>query len=130
MPLTRIKKRADYLRVAEAKTVTKTQTVIVQCRYLAKNTDQPLEIRAGFTASKRVGNAVCRNRAKRRLKAWVDQHLEKKVPDSFEGNIDFVFIALKSTVGADFSKLSADLDFGIERCLRLVVSTKSKFTTC
>ena len=71
-----------------------------------------------------------RNRAKRRLKAWVDQHLEKKVPDSFEGNIDFVFIALTSTVGADFSKLSADLDFGIERCLRLVVSTKSKFTTC
>ncbi len=75
MPLTRIKKRADYLRVAEAKTVTKTQTVIVQCRYLAKNTDQPLEIRAGFTASRRVGNAVYRNRAKRRLKAWVDQHL-------------------------------------------------------
>lgn len=130
MPLTRIKKRADYLRVAEAKTVTKTQTVIVQCRYLTRDADQPLEIRAGFTASKRVGNAVYRNRAKRRLRAWVDKHLKAKVPVSFEGSIDFVFIALTSTVDADFSKLSADMDFGIERCLRLVVSTKGKFTVC
>ncbi len=130
MPLTRLKKRADYLRVAEARTFTKTQTVIVQCRYLVKDMDQPVEIRAGFTASKRVGNAVYRNRAKRRLRAWADKNLAAKIPTSFEGNLDFVFIALTSTVDADFLKLSADLDFGIERCLRHAISTKGKLTIC
>ncbi|MBY0281302.1 MAG: ribonuclease P protein component [Alphaproteobacteria bacterium] len=130
MPLTRLKKRTDYLRVAEARTVTKTQTVIVQCCYLKRNADQPVEIRAGFTASKRVGNAVYRNRAKRRLKAWVDKNLKAKIPIFFDGNIDFVFIALTSTVNADFSKLSADLEFSVERCLRQVTTNKDKVTTC
>ncbi|MBY0462937.1 MAG: ribonuclease P protein component [Alphaproteobacteria bacterium] len=130
MPLTRLKKRADYLRVAGARTVTKTQTVIVQCCYLARNVDQPVEVRAGFTASKRVGNAVYRNRAKRRLRAWVDKNLKAKIPTSFDGSIDFVFIALTSTVDADFSKLSADLDFSVERCLRQMTTNKDKATIC
>lgn len=130
MPLARLKKRADYLRVAKARTVTKTQTVIVQCCCLARGIGKPLEIRTGFTASKRVGNSVSRNRAKRRLKAWVSRHLEEKVPVSFDASLDFVFIALKSTVDVDFSKLSADLDFSIERCLRNVVVPKGQFKIC
>lgn len=130
MPLARIKKRSDYLRVAGAKTFTRTQTVIVQCCCLTRNGNQPTEIRAGFTASKRVGNAVYRNRAKRRLRAWADRYLKAKIPSTFDESIDFVFIALTSTVDADFSKLSADLEFGIERCLRNVISTKSKDTLC
>lgn len=125
MPVARLKKRTDYLRVAAARNATRTQTVIVQC-CLTKNEGQQAEVRVGFTASKRVGNAVYRNRAKRRLRAWVDQHLKTKLPSPFKESIDFVFIALTSTVETDFSKLSADLEFGIERCLRHIISAKSK----
>lgn len=125
MPVTRLKKRADYLRVAAARNITRTQTAIVQC-CLTRNEDKPTDVRVGFTASKRVGNAVYRNRAKRRLRAWVDQYLQTKISTLIEGNIDFVFIALTSTAEADFLKLSADLEFGVERCLRHIISAKSK----
>ena len=116
MVLTRLKKRSDFLQAAASGVVAKTQTVIVQCLYV-KKAEGVAEIRVGFTASKRVGNAVCRNRAKRRLRAWVDQHLRKKIPD-ISMSYDFVFIALRATGGADFVKLSFDLEQSVERCLR------------
>jgi ribonuclease P protein component len=51
---------------------------------------QPLR-RAGFIASKRIGNAVHRNRAKRLLREAFRHH-QDKLPDS----CDVVFIARRS----------------------------------
>jgi ribonuclease P protein component len=118
MALTRLKKRSEFLQVAASKVFAKSQTVIVQCLPVKKE-DGAVEIRVGFTASKRVGNAVCRNRAKRRLRAWVDQYLKKKM-SNVAVSYDFVFIALPSTGNAEFSKLSFDLEQSVERCLRQV----------
>ena len=59
-----LKKRADFLAAARAPRQA-TPGMIVQAR---DRRDGDPAIRVGFTCSKKVGNAVARNRAKRRLR--------------------------------------------------------------
>ncbi|MEM8578912.1 MAG: ribonuclease P protein component [Pseudomonadota bacterium] len=59
-----LSKRADFLRAARARRVV-TPGFILQIR---PRDDRDGPIRVGFTCSKKVGNAVARNRAKRRLR--------------------------------------------------------------
>ena len=61
--LERLKQRKDFLRLAHAKRVHSTSFVL-QARYRG----DAQALRVGFTCSKKVGNAVARNRAKRRLR--------------------------------------------------------------
>lgn len=78
-----MKKRADFLRAARAKRIVM-PGFILQAR--ARNDDGP--IRVGFTCSKKVGNAIARNRAKRRLRE-VARHVLKQRGMSAT---DYVFI--------------------------------------
>ena len=59
-----LKKRADFLRLNRARRQG-TGSMLVQGRDRA---DDDSTLRVGFTCSKKVGNAVARNRAKRRLR--------------------------------------------------------------
>ena len=68
--------------------------------------DQP--VRVGFVVSKAVGNAVVRNRVKRRLR-----HLAREHMPSLPGSAVLVVRALPPAAGASFEELRADL----ARCL-------------
>ena len=61
--------------------------------------------RIGYTASKRVGNAVCRNRAKRRLRAVVNNDMAKWA----RPNIDYVLIARANLAEASYRLSGQDL---------------------
>ena len=61
--LERLKHRKDFLRLAHAKRVHSTSFVLQ-----ARDRSDAQKMRVGFTCSKKVGNAVARNRAKRRLR--------------------------------------------------------------
>ena len=61
--LERLKQRKDFLRLAHAKRVHSTSFVLQ-----ARDRGDAQVLRVGFTCSKKVGNAVARNRAKRRLR--------------------------------------------------------------
>ena len=61
--LERLKQRKDFLRLAHAKRVHSTIFVLQ-----ARDRGDAQALRVGFTCSKKVGNAVARNRAKRRLR--------------------------------------------------------------
>lgn len=61
--LKRLKQRKDFLRLAHAKRVHSTSFVLQ-----ARDRGDAQALRVGFTCSKKVGNAVARNRAKRRLR--------------------------------------------------------------
>ena len=63
LALERLKQRKDFLRLAHAKRVHSTSFVL-QAR---DRGEEPL-LRVGFTCSKKLGNAVARNRAKRLLR--------------------------------------------------------------
>ena len=83
-PIERLKKRADFLACAKAPACAR-GAVLVQAR---PRDDQPL-VRAGFTATKRVGGAVVRNRAKRRMR----EAARLLLPQLARPGFDYVFIA-------------------------------------
>jgi len=68
-------------------------------------------VRVGFTASRKVGNAVVRNRAKRRLRAAAARML------SAEGRpgTDYVLIARATTAERPFAALVDDLETALGR---------------
>ncbi len=68
-------------------------------------------LRVGFTASKKVGNAVRRNRAKRRLRALAEEML----PLYGRGGHDYVLICRGATVERDFDALGRDLRRALRR---------------
>lgn len=70
--------------------------------------DQP---RVGFTASRKVGGAVARNRARRRLRAAVAEVM----PAHAAPENDYVVIARAATVGRPYRALIADLETALRR---------------
>ena len=65
--LDRLKKRSDFVLTASKGQKWVSKTVIVQA--LALDGDQRDILKFGFTATKKIGNAVFRNRVKRRMRA-------------------------------------------------------------
>ena len=68
------------------------------------------EWRIGLTATKKIGNAVTRNRARRRMRALARSHL---VPIAQPGT-DYVLIARHDTVNADWQ----DMAKGLQKAIR------------
>lgn len=97
-------KRSDFLACARARKQV-TPGFILQAR--RRNEDEaPGCIRIGFTASKKVGNAVARNRAKRRLRALARAIL----PRGGQSGWDYVLIARAGeTAARPYSALEDDL---------------------
>lgn len=101
-PLVTLQKRADYLRAASARRQG-TGGFLLQAR---ARDDGNATVRVGFTASKKIGNAVMRNRAKRRLRALVREIL----PPLARAGWDYVLVARPdATVSRDFATLRDDL---------------------
>ena len=97
-----LQKRADYLRAASARRQG-TGGFLLQAR---ARDDGSAAVRVGFTASKKIGNAVLRNRAKRRLRALVREIL----PPLARAGWDYVLVARpEATVTRDFATLRDDL---------------------
>ena len=76
-----------------------------------KRKEDDTSVRLGLTVSRKVGNAVIRNRTKRRLREVVRQCLATKEPLSF----DIVLIGRKSAKERDFSLIKEDFLHGLKR---------------
>lgn len=107
----RLKFRADFLRVAAARLRAVGPGLVLQAAPRPKELAFRAEIRVGFTASRRVGNAVTRNRAKRRLRAAAASVL----PELGRPGTDYVLIARASTADRPFQALVADLESTLRR---------------
>ncbi|CAG4920489.1 unnamed protein product [Acidocella sp. C78] len=100
-PLHSLPQRADFLRAASHGRKAARPGFVVQI--LQTTPGAPL--RLGLTASRKVGNAVIRNRARRRLRALAREELRARALSG----ADIVLIARKGTAETDFATLRADL---------------------
>jgi ribonuclease P protein component len=110
----RLKRRADFLRVAAARRKWAAPGLILQAAPQPQpesNGSSETEIRVGFTASRKVGNAVKRNRARRRLKALVAE----MIATGANPGLDLVLIARRATVDRPFDELRRDLQQSLQR---------------
>ena len=99
-PFQSLPQRADFLRAAAHGRKSAREGFVVQIL----RTMPGAPVRLGLTASRKVGNAVIRNRARRRLRALAREELRNR-PVS---GADIVLIARKGTATVDFSSLRAD----------------------
>ena len=79
-----------------------------------KRTDDPVDennIRVGFTVTRKVGGAVVRNRARRRLRAAV----ETVMPTHAAPGRDYVIIGRARTNGRPFADLIGDLETALRK---------------
>jgi ribonuclease P protein component len=109
--LVTLKTRADFLRVAATRRRAVTPGFILQAARRPDESGCVALVRIGFTASRKVGNAVTRNRAKRRLRGMAAAIL----PGKGKPGTDYVLIARAGTVDRPYDALIADLAAALRR---------------
>ncbi len=100
-------KRSEFLHVRDGRYAAR-KTVVVQMRECPAAQDG---VRAGFTATKKIGGAVVRNRCKRRLRALARHYL----PTLGKPGYDYVFIARHNTASAPHDMLAGDIQKALEK---------------
>ena len=103
----RLKSRPQFL--AAAKGVSEARGAVVVQRL--DRGDGDASIRLGFTATRKIGGAVVRNRAKRRLR----QAARALAPQFGVAGSDYVFIARMGTVDRDWDRLLDDVKSALTR---------------
>jgi ribonuclease P protein component len=109
--LVTLKTRADFLRVAATRRRAVTPGLILQAADRSEESGCVALVRIGFTASRKVGNAVARNRAKRRLRGVAAAIL----PGRGKPGTDYVLIARAGTIDRPYDALTADLAAALRR---------------
>ncbi len=104
-----LKKRADFVRASNARRHA-TPGIHLQAR--KRRAGEAEGIRTGFTCSKKVGNAVARNRAKRRLR----EVARVVLPQLGREGWDYVLVGRKDTTATlPFEQLLADMRRAIRK---------------
>ncbi|MBP2313492.1 ribonuclease P protein component [Azospirillum soli] len=110
----RLKRRPEFLAVAGTRRKHVAPGLILQVRrHDERQRPAPGEppIRLGLTASRKVGNAVVRNRARRRLREAARQIL----PAHAAPGHDFVLVARADTAERPWTELLGDLSAALKR---------------
>lgn len=117
MNTSRIKRRADFVRIANSARRSARPSLVLQ----ANPTDDS-EVRVGFTVTKKVGNAVVRNRVRRRLKAAFSE-VAPKLPSG-----EYVVIGRLGGIDRPYSLLVEDMKSAAASCAAPKQSRRSKNT--
>ncbi len=109
--MTTLTRRADFLAAARARRASM-PGFLLQARQRPAADGGADAVRVGFTCSKKVGNAVARNRAKRRLRALARALLAARGRPGW----DYVLIGREgATATLDFAQMHRDLSAALDR---------------
>jgi ribonuclease P protein component len=105
-PVQRLRQRADFLATATGSKVP-TAAFVLQTR----RRDDSGPVRVGFTVSKKVGNAVERNRVRRRLREIVRQ----AAAGCLRPGHDYVLIGRRAALELPFDRMVEQFDGALRR---------------
>lgn len=120
----RITKRRDFLAAAAKGNKVVTTTVVLQA-YPVQGGDASSpesSVRVGFTVTKKVGNAVVRNRIRRRMRAAVDRIF----PETALAGWDYVLIGRWRAEKEDFDILLRDLRYAVRKAAKLEAARQAE----
>ncbi|WP_309130739.1 ribonuclease P protein component [Brevibacterium sp.] len=106
----RIRIGEDFKRVFKAGVRVRSEHLMAHC---LSDTDDSHAARVGFIVSKAVGNAVRRNRVKRRLREIMHSRLEELEPGCL-----FVIRAQPNATEADFAQLESEVTMLLTKARR------------
>ena len=110
MKLQTLKKRKEFVLSNKFAKKIFSKNFIIQKYTNSDNKNACLKF--GFTASKKIGNAVCRNRAKRRMRSLVNRFIKEQV-SYFDNKSSYVLVAKSSLNKALFINLYSEM----QQCL-------------
>jgi ribonuclease P protein component len=113
--LYRLRSRPDYLATSKGTRVVQPGFVLVA----APRAEAASPARFGFTVSRRVGNAVTRNRVRRRLK-----ELARNAANKAAAGVDYVLIGRTAAVDRDYAAMAHDLATALARIAGTAASGK------
>lgn len=106
MGISSIKKREDFLKVS------KNGRKFVSSQFVLQSIENEFDyLRVGYTVTKKVGNAVVRNKIKRRLKNAV----REVVGDNKLLQKDYVLIGRKQAENCDYADLKKSLEYALHK---------------
>jgi len=110
-PIATLKRRPEFLAVNAGARASKPGFVLLGLAREATNTHiAPETVRFGLTVTKKIGNAVTRNRARRRLRAIAQSGLPARGTPGW----DYVLIAREGAVTRAYDALQSDLESALE----------------
>lgn len=98
-----VKKNRDFSRIIKNNRPIKSNLFVI---YLEKNTNDIYKF--GISASKKVGNAVTRNRLKRQIKSILDKN-------TYKNNFNCIIIIKKDIIDKSFDEMTKDLNILIDK---------------
>jgi ribonuclease P protein component len=115
--LGRLPNRRDFLRVQAGRRYA-TPGFVLQVAPIPTDVRVPV-VRVGFTVSRKVGNAVTRNRVRRRLR----EVARLVIPGQARADLDYVLVGRQAAVRRDFSALQRELVEALKRLRALSIAT-------
>jgi ribonuclease P protein component len=104
--ITKLRKKSDFAKVATSGKKTFAPSLIIQTAL-----SEGEGVRVGFIASKKVGCAVLRNRAKRKMRALAKEVLSTRAKTGW----DYVLVAHPSVPAKSYGSLKKELEQAIKK---------------
>lgn len=112
-----LKKRTDFKRLTTKGKSIKSKSFILQYMTFPDDISQDIKsLRYGLTVTKKIGNAVIRNRVKRRLRPLI----RDLFPIFSLPFYDYVFIARHSLIDQNFDLLKKEVEISLEKMKKTV----------